>query len=1330
MSSDNMEAKDKEALESSSCEIDRQIAADDDQIELSGLLRISSHNATNASGQSDYDYPTLATQVPALASLPYVGSFKHTPLPPELLEHFDQMQCNCAMGVFADIGRAWLTIDSNIYVWNYNDGSDLAYFDGLNEVILSVGLVRPKPGVFQGHIVYLLVLATPVEIVVLGVSFSGSQEDVLAEMHLLPEPLFTLPSDNVAMLSICGTLGGRVFLAGKDGCLYEIAYQAEEGWFYRRCRKINHSTSVMSYILPSFLSFSEQDSLEHITVDESRHILYTLSSKGAIHVYDLGSEGRSVDRVAAMSLDAVVHRAVQATKLNDRKLFQPLIHISAIPDTDSSTLHFMAVSQAGVRFYFTTTPNGVKSRPSILALVHVRLPPGYTPSSSSGPKMGTAVHQAFTRRGSLLLAVKQSDNQDFLWIVDSDLFPFQNLLMESRVIVPVDGRVWSLTEGPDPFTPITSENPLPPSVVTQHAAAQREFVLLTAQGCFSFTKLKPVDQLQYLLDRQSDDEIQSFFHLHKEAQSCAMCLIIATRSEDQTALAATDAFFRFGGEPRMVFPKPTHLGTQAQTGLPPPTNQLASPTTVGSQTSAAGHGTLGKAIVGPEVVLSGKYSGLCLYLARLLRPFWGHLVMQTHINEEKKEEFHSRLHSEELAVYGKELEDLKDFLDNNPHLCSKSESAGGNTGNIHQQWMGFMKPDSMFGDSPAHVQQGQVEAQRVEQRSLHFVYRLVNMCCECVSLWRLLCEGNVSLVAERLNSSDKADLKQLTFKNLVVKGKSLSSELIRALLDVYIGDSNMTDTLTSRLRESCPTLFGEDDAIVSKAHEQIVLAKPCEDRHMKASMLRESLKLFSKVTKKLDLACVCMEYQTAQYYEGVVELCLCAASHVDEKDIALHYYRKGLPQDDTESRKVYDERVVCYTPVLNMLKALHQACYSGPSVQSPVPLQPGPPVPLQPQANPEAEFESTLSYSLRAHDPLFHFSLYHWMIKSNLTDRLVQVESPYVEEYLQQSISSDHQTQLLILDLLWKYYERTRKYGSAARILSKLAEGEGPHFNLNERVEYLSRAVMCAKSTTMSTNTSKDGEFLHELEEKMDVARIQVFVLSETEKLANSTEKRDAITLLNSQLMDVTTLYGDFADELDLHECKLAILHCAGHYDAGLVESLWRSIISEVLRQCVGGSVDVMMRTVRTKILSLGQLYGQSERYFPVGFLLKVLEMQSCRLGWSVEFVQETLRKVGVPMEALLPVYDRLIKANEPFWSGQGKPLHLYWVFQSLVDSFLSSPSIVPLYEKNRFIGHMLGLLSDYIVRMETMDPSVEKLNQTLSNYRSHQSRLEKLSSS
>ena len=32
------------------------------------------------------------------------------------------MQCNCAMGLMPEIRRAWLTVDSTIYLWNYEDG--------------------------------------------------------------------------------------------------------------------------------------------------------------------------------------------------------------------------------------------------------------------------------------------------------------------------------------------------------------------------------------------------------------------------------------------------------------------------------------------------------------------------------------------------------------------------------------------------------------------------------------------------------------------------------------------------------------------------------------------------------------------------------------------------------------------------------------------------------------------------------------------------------------------------------------------------------------------------------------------------------------------------------------------------------------------------------------------------------------------------------------------------------------------------------------------------------------------------------------------------------
>lgn len=53
----------------------------------------------------------------------------------------------------------------------------------------------------------------------------GLPDDDFSEMHLQPDPLFSIPSDNVYMTCITGTFNGRIFMGGKDGCLYEIAYQ-------------------------------------------------------------------------------------------------------------------------------------------------------------------------------------------------------------------------------------------------------------------------------------------------------------------------------------------------------------------------------------------------------------------------------------------------------------------------------------------------------------------------------------------------------------------------------------------------------------------------------------------------------------------------------------------------------------------------------------------------------------------------------------------------------------------------------------------------------------------------------------------------------------------------------------------------------------------------------------------------------------------------------------------------------------------------------------------------------------------------------------------------
>ncbi len=116
---------------------------------------------------------------------------------------------------------------------------DLSYFDGLSEPIIAVELVQPKPGIFQPHIQYLLCLATTVEVVLLGVSFSGSNTNY-EEMHLLPEPLFAVPTDGAYIVTIRGTTDGRIFMGAKDGCIYEFFYQVNDSQIHQVVQNVKN----------------------------------------------------------------------------------------------------------------------------------------------------------------------------------------------------------------------------------------------------------------------------------------------------------------------------------------------------------------------------------------------------------------------------------------------------------------------------------------------------------------------------------------------------------------------------------------------------------------------------------------------------------------------------------------------------------------------------------------------------------------------------------------------------------------------------------------------------------------------------------------------------------------------------------------------------------------------------------------------------------------------------------------------------------------------------------------------------------------------------------
>lgn len=51
-----------------------------------------------------------------------------------------------------------------------------------------------------------------------------------------------------------------------------------------------------------------------IEVDNSRHILYTLSEKGCIEIFDLGADGEGISKVMRLSQGKIVSAALDIVK--------------------------------------------------------------------------------------------------------------------------------------------------------------------------------------------------------------------------------------------------------------------------------------------------------------------------------------------------------------------------------------------------------------------------------------------------------------------------------------------------------------------------------------------------------------------------------------------------------------------------------------------------------------------------------------------------------------------------------------------------------------------------------------------------------------------------------------------------------------------------------------------------------------------------------------------------------------------------------------------------------------------------------------------------------
>lgn len=1303
---DNSRALNTEVLQLAARHIEKCLIKDNNAPTLLDQLNINPQSGPTASGLSDHDYPALVGLPQSIISRTQMKTLSKVPLPPEIMEHFNHMQCHCMMGLFTEINRAWLTIDSDIYVWTYDDGGDVAYYDGLNETIISVGLVKPKSGVFQNFINYLLVLTTAVDVVVLGVTFAAGDEDSLKEIQLVSDPVFTIPTDGAMMTSIVGTATGRMFLGSKDGCLYEITYQAESTWFGKRCKKLNHSTSKLSFLVPSFAyaAMTDDDGIVQVVIDDTRHILYTLTEKGAIEVYDLGENGTSISRVIKVSQNQLVQQAHNVVKTLDSQNFHPIVSISAVELCESPRINLVALTQSGVRLYLSTSGqaqvNMPLPRPSTLALQHVRMPPGYSASTHYRPKN---IHMAEYRDRNLLM-VSTVNEKEVLWSISSDLFPFYPILMEATTNIELDGPALAMAEikyNTNMLLQPTQQ--VPPLIVRQHSEPPRKFVILTSQGAHILMKLRPVDLLKQLLvdtRGQDSDALKAYFNIQNDEQACATSLILASLEAPQNldvADYATNAFFVFGGEPKVATPAinntmnqtfgnpsiflPNMMSTPMQQHSPfaqtmPMTPQVNF--TANSITPVVPHFQPNMSHMydpNSQYQFSSKHNGLYLYVARILRPIWNLRCVEKMTFDGKRFYLTSTLNSEECAWILCHLTSLRIFLQQTTQMaiCNNTTVAKSTnkTGNCTMQ-----------------------DVQLEERHSLDALKMFVDHAAQVLGLWKVLCEHQFHMLMDTFQAEHQQVMQNTCFKDILLYGHDVCATLINTLINSYLGDNASVDSISSKLREICPNLYKNEDAACSKANEILKTAKNVNNLDEKEELLSSALQLCIEVVPNVNLKEICEQFSTQKSYNAVIMLATKCAEKIDPENVGEHFYKNG-DQNDQEGYQYYAKRIEIYKVVTAMLDDIYSQNDVTQNINGQVPVETG-----------ENITRRVISSILKHKDELLHIAVYEWMMSKQMNGELISVTEPTLETYLLKA-TQHNPSNISLMDILWKYYESNNNHAAAAKVLNNLASVNQTSLNMKTRLSYLARSLMCMRSDKIGYAPYL-GVFLRELEDKLEVAKVQERILEAIVNLKGRHMEADAAEkMLNGKLFDITQLYEDFAEKFNLWECKLAIIDCAGYSDKLLIENIWRNILQNELCRSTSSGNDKMIQ-ILTKVKSLVRLYKTSSTCIPLDYLVQELELISAKLKADTTLVPNFFVSLEYPIDLLINTYNesmiRSLKDN--FWLAEENEFHYSEAMAALVNAFVHLHDKYSNVEKRKLIAisqdTVAGLLSNLYSKPNT----------------------------
>ncbi|KAL2917260.1 hypothetical protein HK105_203325 [Polyrhizophydium stewartii] len=1243
-------------------------------------------------------------------------------LPDYIFQQYDTVQSRSFMGIFPEINRVWISIDNRLYLWNYEDNSDSSIntFDDQEQIIISAALVKPVPGVFLEQIEYVLVVATPLEIILLGVAFTKREKQGLPRGAMtIYRTDMSISSDGVNMTSIKGTDTGRIFMRGNNGQLYELEYEAQDGWFVRKIRKINRTSSSIAAFVPTFLLWGSENAVKSFTIDNKLKALYTVAPNNAISVYSLGPDGKDMICIAKIpDLFSQVIRfsnSIPQSALDERTF--EVVSLHPVSRVESTTIHLLGVTSTGIRLYFSTSQPrdrfsfggevSAASGPSTLRLVYARGPPVLSQGLSHYNAIGSGkIHEAYYADGLLVAAQAFSDEIDRVIGVSLNVGLMTQaptmFLSETFSYTDVDGKTWAVAEAPSRFVAQSSNTSAGrPGAFLNELAMQfefpaRRFFLLTNMGLSTVSKLRPADMLMQLLKQAPGQDLrffEHFFAFYGPDQSCAMALGIACgHSSFKTTPAdiflpavtslATRLFFELGGKPTLVQGQPLQPAA----------------------------GPLGIPVSTFEVRFSAKHNGFAIYFARTLRPIWKKEIIKRITKSNGGEAWELVQTNDELMSVQMNLQSLARFLAH------------------YVRFAALPSPDTR----PPGVDP---EAWKTEQESLANMHHLVHQAIETISFVSLLIDCKLPLIVAAMSDAEKRELHGFTFDALVstAKGRDVGKMLMASLVNKQLEKGLSVQAITSMLQDRCPTICQDNDVVFYKGMEMIQSAKTMANRDEQLGLLNESLRQFLSVTKHIHfekLRTIIENYKSLQFFAGVVDLALKYASDQDSKDsselgvgasaaaaaAAAAAGSAGSAAAAAASQSHF-RRIECYQLIFSMFANMDSLLVQGPANRPPMSVE-----------EVDTIRSQVLARALASQDQAFHTSLYDWFIQQGMHDQVLQIQSPYIEDYFK---ARSHSTMSVgggmggfghdgnggigggiggiggsggdfgLRDFYWQYLIRNSQFVKAARALMEIAQS--PDLDLPRRIEYLTKAVTSAKSTGV-TEYNGQQDLLDLITDELDVACLQLEIYKRLEMMPDT---ENLLHELNYSLLDVNTLFHHFAKPYQMYDVILQILHIADHgvQSRPVAEAAWTAMIEKTKEEALRNNRSPF-DALSDKVKDLGRRFHPDDNVFSLRFLVNKLEQESYEYGdraFALEsgWVVDALRGADVPFTMIFQTFHELFETKLPPWSSNAALVFLIKDIEALLTKWLEHVRSLTgsAYEKEDFPARTVDeAISKYLV--------------------------------